>query len=249
MSPDSQGNGPFAAVRETHIGVVFLVGELAYKLKKPVRTTFLDFSTRQRRLEACRREVELNRRLATLLSTGAPVDDAVRQLARMLAAFHAGTRRGPEITAEGGRDALRARWVDHFTDLQRFHDTVLDGALMADLKRMAFDFLAGREPLLATRQRAGRIVDGHGDLLTADIFCLDDGPRVLDCLEFDDRLRYLDGLDDAAFLAMDLEYHGAAELAARFLDWYAEFSGDPAPMALRHHYVAYRALVRAKVAC
>ncbi len=42
MSTDSWGDGPFAAVRETHIGVVFLVGELAYKLKKPVRTTFLD---------------------------------------------------------------------------------------------------------------------------------------------------------------------------------------------------------------
>jgi predicted kinase len=102
---------------------------------------------------------------------------------------------------------------------------------------------------LAARQRAGRIVDGHGDLLTGDIFCLDDGPRVLDCLEFDDRLRYVDGLDDAAFLAMDLEYRGAAELGARFLDWYAEFAGDPAPPALRHHYVAYRAGVRAKVAC
>jgi hypothetical protein len=59
------------------------------------------------------------RRLATLIGAEAPVDDAVRQLARMLAAFHAGARRGPVITAEGGRDALRGRWVDHFTDLPR----------------------------------------------------------------------------------------------------------------------------------
>lgn len=72
---------------------------------------------------------------------------------------------------------------------------------------------------------------------------------MLHCLEFDDRLRYLDGLDDAAFLAMDLEYRGATQLAARFLDWYAEFVGDPAPAALRHHYVAYRALVRARMTC
>jgi aminoglycoside phosphotransferase family enzyme/predicted kinase len=283
MSTDSPVNGHSAAVRETHIGVVFLVGELAYKLKKPVRTAFLDFSTRQRRLEACRREVELNRRLApdvylglaeirgaddqpcdhlvvmrrmpedrrlaTLLDVGAPLEDEVRQLARMLAAFHAGARRSPQITLEGGRDALRARWVDHFSELRRFYNTVLDGALMVELERLALSFLAGREPLLAARQRAGRIVDGHGDLLTADIFCLDDGPRMLDCLEFDDRLRYLDGLDDAAFLAMDLEYRGAAELAGRFLDWYAEFAGDPAPPALRQHYVAYRAVVRARVAC
>jgi hypothetical protein len=283
MSTDSRGNDPFVAVRETHIGVVFLVGELAYKLKKPLRTTFLDFSTRQRRLEACQREVEFNRRLApdvylgvaevtgvdgrpcdhlvvmrrmpeerrlaTLLHAGAPVKDSVRQLARMLAAFHAGAHRSPEITAEGGRDALRARWVDHFAELRRFHRTVLDDALMVELEKLAFGFLDGREPLLAARQRAGRIVDGHGDLLTDDIFCLDDGPRMLDCLEFDDRLRYLDGLDDAAFLAMDLEYRGAAELGARFLDWYAEFAGDPAPPALRHHYIAYRALIRARVAC
>jgi hypothetical protein len=45
MSLDIPMTGPFAAVRETHIGVVFLIGELAYKLKKPVRTAFLDFST------------------------------------------------------------------------------------------------------------------------------------------------------------------------------------------------------------
>ena len=51
-------------MRETHIGVVFLVGDHAYKMKKPVTTAFLDFSTPQRRLAACRREVELNRRLA-----------------------------------------------------------------------------------------------------------------------------------------------------------------------------------------
>jgi len=97
--------------------------------------------------------------------------------------------------------------------------------------------------------RDGYIVDGHGDLLADDIFCLPDGPRVLDCLEFDDRLRYLDQLDDAAFLAMDLERLDAPELAARFLGWYVEFAGDPAPPSLLHHYLAYRAFVRAKVAC
>ena len=117
------------------------------------------------------------------------------------------------------------------------------------MERLAGRFLAGRSALLDARVRGGHIVDGHGDLLAADIFCLADGPRILDCLEFDDKLRWLDGLDDAAFLAMDLERLGADELAGRFLDWYVEFSGDPAPASLRHHYVAYRAFVRAKVGC
>lgn len=43
---------------------VFLVGERVYKLKKPVRYSFLDFSTLQAREKNCREEVRLNRRLA-----------------------------------------------------------------------------------------------------------------------------------------------------------------------------------------
>src|ERR1039457_4500717 len=35
-------------------------------------------------------------------------------------------------------------------------------------------------------------------------------------------------------------------LAERFIRWYAESSGDPAPTSLRHHYAAYRSLVRGK---
>ena len=117
-----------------------------------------------------------------------------------------------------------------------------------DRSAETLEFLDGREALFDSRVSGG-VVDGHGDLLADDIFCLPDGPRMLDCIEFDDRLRYLDGLDDVAFLAMDLEYLGAADLGARLLHWYAEFAGDPAPASLRHHFVAYRAFVRAKVAC
>jgi len=43
---------------------VFLVGERAYKLKKSVNLPSLDFSTRERRLAVCRRDLEQNRRLA-----------------------------------------------------------------------------------------------------------------------------------------------------------------------------------------
>ena len=43
---------------------VFMAGERVYKLKKPVRFSYLDFSTLERRAAACRAEVLLNRRLA-----------------------------------------------------------------------------------------------------------------------------------------------------------------------------------------
>ena len=95
----------------------------------------------------------------------------------------------------------------------------------------------------------GRIVDGHADLLTDDVFCMPEGPVLLDCLEFDDQLRYVDGIDDAAFLAMDLEFLGRKDLGDYFLKQYSRHAGDTAPSTLTDFYIAYRAVVRAKVDC
>lgn len=49
---------------ETHISLVLLGHDLAWKLKKAVRQPYLDFSTPERRLDMCRRELALNRRTA-----------------------------------------------------------------------------------------------------------------------------------------------------------------------------------------
>jgi len=55
---------------QTHISWVFIAGDRVYKVKKPADFGFLDFSTLRRRAQACRREVELNRRLAPGLYLG-----------------------------------------------------------------------------------------------------------------------------------------------------------------------------------
>nr|CTQ98967.1 Uncharacterized protein Mb2027c [Kibdelosporangium sp. MJ126-NF4] len=189
------------------------------------------------------------RRLSTLVGNGEPLDAVMRQLARLIAAFHAGATTNPEIAAEGSRHAILDRWQASFTQARPSARRIVGSGPIAEIERLTVEFLAGREPLFDKRIAERRIVDGHGDLLADDIFCLADGPRVLDCLEFDDRLRWLDALDDAAFLAMDLERLGATDLASQFMSDYLEFTGDPAPVSLLHHYVAYRAFVRVKVAC
>ena len=53
-----------AQVRETHTGVVVLLGGKAYKAKKPIATDFLDFTTPAKRAAACERELALNSRLS-----------------------------------------------------------------------------------------------------------------------------------------------------------------------------------------
>ena len=190
-----------------------------------------------------------DRRLSTLICNGTDVDDDLRLLARRMAVFHAGAACGPAIAAAAGPVGLRRRWVDNLHETQPFAGTVLDPAVLARIGRAAQRFVDGRTHLLGDRVADGYAVDGHGDLIADDVFCLDDGPRVLDCLDFDDALRWVDPLDDMAFLAMDIERLGRADLAERLLAWYAEFSGTPIPDSLRHHYIAYRAFVRAKVAC
>lgn len=195
------------------------------------------------------RRMPESRRLATLVAQGADVRGDLEQLARRLASFHSAAKRGADIDVAGNPAELRKRWLDNFAGIEPYVGAVLDRGQTEEIVDLALRFLDGRSRLLEDRIERGCIVDGHGDLLAEDIFCLDDGPRVLDCLEFDDELRYVDGLDDVAFLAMDLERLGAAEQAGEFLTWYQEFSDAPSIPSLAHHYIAYRALVRSKVAC
>ncbi|CAN5211553.1 AAA family ATPase [soil metagenome] len=274
------GVQPYAELRETHSAIVLLLGDRAYKFKKPVDLGFLDFSTEALRVQACRREVALNRRMApdvylgvgnleqpertdepvvvmrrmpderrlsTLVAEGARVDVELRELARDLAVFHGRAQVHPRLQDEARRDAVLRRWRESIAQVRGLG--VLDPVQLGEVSVLVERFLAGREILFDERITAGLVIDGHGDLQADDVFCLPDGPRALDCLEFDDALRHVDRVDDAAFLAMDLERLGAPALAEAFMDAYLEFSGDPGPAGLRHHYIAYRAFVRAKVMC
>ena len=65
---DFYPGGMPVTVRETHTAWVFLAGAHAYKVKKPVRMAFLDFSTLGRRRAACREEVRVNADLAPQLT-------------------------------------------------------------------------------------------------------------------------------------------------------------------------------------
>jgi uncharacterized protein len=194
------------------------------------------------------RRMPAERRLSTLVLGGADVGAALDDLARLVADFHARAERSSEADRAAGGDALARRWRANTDGLRPFAGRFVDGADIDAVERLALRYLAGRGPLFATRVANRRACDGHGDLLADDIFCLDDGPRVLDCLEFDDALRLDDVLADVAFLAMDLERLGRPDLAARFLAAYRRASHDDWPASLGHHHVAYRAQVRAKVA-
>lgn len=180
------------------------------------------------------------------------VRGALDAIAGLLADFHRDAKRSPAISAQGGAAAVERRWRENLSELRRYADASTPGVTaeaVSRIERLVAQYIAGRAPLFERRVVQKCIVDGHGDLLADDIFWVDGKPALLDCLEFDDELRYVDCIDDAAFLAMDLEFLGRKDLAGHFLERYAQHSGDTAPSSLCDFYIAYRAVVRAKVDC
>ncbi|SFC25753.1 hypothetical protein SAMN05216344_11295 [Polaromonas sp. OV174] len=102
-------------------------------------------------------------------------------------------------------------------------------------------------PLWSSRKAEGRVRECHGDLHLANVVSLDGGIAAFDCIEFDPALRWIDVLDDAAFVVMDFAAHGRRDFAFRFINGWLDRTGDHGALPSLRYSVVYRALVRAQV--
>jgi aminoglycoside phosphotransferase family enzyme len=273
--------------KETHMSWVFLAGDRVYKLKKPVRFPYLDFSTLARREAACRAEFSLNRRLApdvyigvlpliasaqglSLAGEGRIVDwlvvmrrledrwaleQVVREgrleashLDRLIVTLVRFYRRARPVLLSPG--AQLAAWPRNLALNRRVlldPNFDLPSGLIRRIDRTQRRFLAERREVLLARVRRHRIVDGHGDLRPEHIW-LDHEVRIIDCLEFNARLRAVDPLDEVAFLTLECERLGAA--------WAGQYIRKGIERGLREgssrelflFYRSYRATLRARLA-
>ncbi len=194
------------------------------------------------------RRMPESRKLAAIVGERGPATTCGDAVADLLAHFHRAAPTGGVIDDAASPDAVAALWRQEIAECAPFQHILFSPLEAERVSTLARRYLAGRAPLFEERVWAGRARDGHGDLLADDIFCLTNGPRILDCVEFDDRFRLGDVLLDVVFLAMDLERLGQPDLARRFLDRYRAATRDDWPRSLEQFYVAYRAHVRAKVA-
>jgi aminoglycoside phosphotransferase family enzyme/predicted kinase len=202
-----------------------------------------------RRPATLMRRLPDSRRLGALIAAGVDVRAEIREIARTLAAFHLSAKCGPIIAQSATPAALAERWHRSVAVVERFSSTVLDEPTVTAVRRLADEYIVGCTPLFVRRMATDKIVDGHGDLLADDIFCLGGGPRILDCLEFNDELRSCDVVSDVASLAMDCERLGTPEVGEVLMHEYTTYTADIFPSSLAHHYIAYRAMVRCEVAC
>jgi hypothetical protein len=103
------------------------------------------------------------------------------------------------------------------------------------------------ETLMEERRRSGAVRECHGDLHLGNLVRLDGRIVPFDALEFDPALRWIDVLNEIAFLVMDLDTRGKRSLAYHFLNRYLDETGEHEGLPVLPFYLAYRALVRAKV--
>lgn len=272
---------------ETHISWVFLAGDFAYKLKKPLDLGFLDFSTLEQRRHFCQEELRLNRRFAPQLylevvmiggSMTHPrpgcepaIDYAVKmkrfpvrqQLDRMqsegqLTAFHMDRfatliaqqhEQAPVVGNKqkfGSPASVITPVRQNFVQLRPLLPSGLEGKVEA-LERWSEEAGHGLETLLQERKEQGFIRECHGDVHLGNMAWFEDGPILFDCIEFNENLRWIDTINDIAFLVMDLDDRGEEAFGWRFLNRYLRETGDYPGMKLLNYYKVYRAMVRAKV--
>ena len=192
------------------------------------------------------RRLPADRCLASLVDDP-DFDDHVRAAVRVVASFHADLTPVGDVDGPASLGVVRDLWNASLDEMASDMARIDLTAQHDEIRRLAGRYLDGRSELFAARIANGCQRDGHGDLQAQDIFCMDDGPRILDCLAFRDDLRISDVLNDIAFLAMDLERLAGPEMGAKSIGWYSEFTNEHHPASLAHHFIAYRALVRSKV--
>jgi uncharacterized protein len=151
------------------------------------------------------------------------------------------------ITRWGSVEKLKISTNENFRQTERFVGKSISRAAFEAVRRFTTKFYAANASLFACRMREHRIRDCHGDLRLEHIHL---GPRhlaIYDCIEFNDRLRYLDWANDLAFLAMDFDYQGRPDLADYFVKKMAIALDDEDLLAVVDFYKCYRAYVRGKV--
>ncbi|MGA7324243.1 MAG: hypothetical protein WBX25_07130 [Rhodomicrobium sp.] len=286
-NPDSYGIAPERVeMRETNMSLVFLAGDYVFKLKKPVRLPYLDFSTLVKRRLASAAEAGLNRRLApgvylgivplcisdgalSIGKGGVAVDwlvkmrrlDQGRMLDSLIAKNEADLHYADALAVILAQFYKRAQpvflrpeeFLRHWRFLLRQNRTVLldprlnmPQGLVRHLDRALQDFLLKKRGLLLDRLRNRHILDGHGDLRPEHIW-LGNEVKIIDCLEFNSRLRALDPLEEIAYLDLECEHLNAKDFGSRVHSRVVQALRDKGPLSLYCFYRCYRAMLRARL--
>jgi uncharacterized protein len=178
----------------------------------------------------------------------------IRAIAARLAAFHraAAADKGWKYGSAASIWRLVHGNLEEFAQeraqkLESDERETITPAEMDELVRFARSTIERQWTLLNRRAHEGRVCEGHGDLRCEHVSLAGDTIAIIDCVEFNEGLRYVDTASDVGFLAMDLDRLGARGLSDELVGAYREAADDAEFPLVVPLYKFHRALVRAKV--
>lgn len=184
--------------------------------------------------------------LEHVLDRGKLTRQHIQSLAKRLAEFHTALPPAASNAAYGSAEHVAAPARQNFQQLALLLDAAYSARLQALQTANEAEFQKCL-PRFAQRLQSGKVRECHGDLHLGNIVLLDDQPTLFDGIEFNPDLRWIDVINDLAFLLMDLQHRQRPDLAYACLDTYLQTSGDYAGLGVLRFYLGYRAMVMAKV--
>ncbi|MCP4115542.1 MAG: AAA family ATPase [Desulfobacteraceae bacterium] len=211
-----------------------------YGLDKEGRT--VEYAVRMRQLPD-------DRSLQRMIKAGEINKNNMIELGRKLARFYLQAPESEGLEAgDAWRNVLDA-CEENFRQTKSFRDTLLDRETWETVQGATISFLKTHRSHFIHRFNAGKFRDCHGDLRTGHVYFTDKGIQIIDCIEFNDRLRHIDVINDLAFLLMDLDFHGEQALGNCLLNEFLEQTDDTNAILMMAFYKCYRAFVRCKINC
>jgi aminoglycoside phosphotransferase family enzyme len=191
------------------------------------------------------KRLPVERTLEYRIAAGRVRQTDIRRLARRLAAYFVSAPKAPIAPNAYVRSMIETIRT-HRAEL-RHPRYALPKDRVNRLAAVQVAFLQRCAPLMRSRAQARMIRDGHGDLRPEHVYC-DGVPIIMDCLEFNRRLRQLDPVDELSYLAMECERLGDPRIGRWLFAAYGRETGDAPPPALISFYKCFRAYVRATIA-
>jgi hypothetical protein len=187
--------------------------------------------------------------LNELLAKGVVGETAINRVIARLGKFYAAQIPRSEVGEWGRPEKIKISTDENFTQVEPFTGKIISPVALQTIRHFTNNFYVANERLFRERITQHRILDCHGDLHLDHVHLTPETTTIFDCIEFNDRFRFIDIVNDLAFLAMDFDFEGKHELGNLFLRNAASEFHDPEMPKLADFYKCYRAFVRGKVEC
>jgi aminoglycoside phosphotransferase family enzyme/predicted kinase len=185
--------------------------------------------------------------LKNLIHTGKVGLDDLRRIIKKLVEFYKSQGHNVNIDHFGRPENIKSFIYGNISLIKHFIGNTISSATHEAIKFYNDMFFERYSSLFQERIEKGFIKDCHGDLHLNNINITPDYVCIHDCIEFNDKFRFIDIASDIAFLAMDLDFNGRRDFAAFVVSEISKRMSDDTIFEVIDFYKCYRAVVRGKV--